>query len=593
MTLKLLVPAACIACCAVVAAAASATPGNGMWGRFRVAVDAVRGSGGGATGANAGAADAFARDAFGALAGLLAVAGVLQCVFGGKVGSNAKEHAFNDDAGKEWYDEYGVSKLVDRHTAKAENAKRAKRAAKSKSGAAAAPLPKYTTEEVAKHCTKEDCWIIIGEMVYDVTPFVEQHPGGIGPMVALAGKDCTDVFANYHSARVYKYMLPRYIKGQVVGVEVPDHVEDFRKVRQELLRRGLFETDYRFYGRLGCWLGFLLAAALSLTLWPSGEGALTYRLIGAAVMGVFWQQLAGLGHDLGHSGVTHNFHLDHRIGSSLSSLMGLSTCWWKSDHNTHHVVCNAVEHDPNIQYLPLIAVTPHAFAKGPTFSTYHKRWMGMDRVARALVSYQHIFFYPVMAVARINLYIQGLIYLIAKPDTIHYRSLELCSLTVFFSWVGFLVSCVPGWRQRLLWVLVSHGVAGVLHVQIVLSHFAMRFYMGRAYNDAEDEWYVTQLKTTMNVDTWEWFDCIHIGLQFQIEHHLYPRLPRHNLREARRMILPICKKYGFDYHEPGFFRGNYEMWRQLKDTAMVARKATRGDGGFYESALWEGMNLSG
>ena len=194
-----------------------------------------------------------------------------------------------------------------------------------------------------------------------------------------------------------------------------------------------------------------------------------------------------------------------------------------------------------------------------------------------------------MAVARINLYIQGLIYLIAKPDTIHYRSLELCSLTVFFSWVGFLVSCVPGWRQRLLWVLVSHGVAGVLHVQIVLSHFAMRFYMGRAYNDKHDEWYVTQLKTTMNVDTWEWFDAIHIGLQFQIEHHLYPRLPRHNLRKARAMIIPLCEKYGFDYHEPGFFRGNYEMWRQLKDTALVARKATKGDCGFYESALWEGM----
>ena len=398
----------------------------------------------------------------------------------------------------------------------------------------------------------------------------------------------------YHSARVYKYMLPRYIVGEVVGVEVPEHVRDFRKVRQELLRRGLFETDYRFYGRLGCWLAFLLAAALSLTLWPSASPhALACRLAGATAMGVFWQQLAGLGHDLGHSGVTHNFHLDHRLGSTLSGLMGLSTCWWKSDHNTHHVACNAVEHDPNIQYLPLIAVTPHAFAKGPTYSTYHKRWMGMDRVARALVSYQHLFFYPVMAVARVNLYIQGLIYLIAKPDTIHYRSLELCSLTVFFSWVGFLVSCVPGWRQRLLWVLVSHGVAGVLHVQIVLSHFAMRFYMGRAYNDRHDEWYVTQLKTTMNVDTWEFFDCIHIGLQFQIEHHLYPRLPRHNLRKARAMIIPLCEKYGFDYHEPGFFRGNYEMWRQLKDTALVAREATKGDGGFYESAMWEGMNLSG
>ena len=73
----------------------------------------------------------------------------------------------------------------------------------------------------------------------------------------------------------------------------------------------------------------------SAALWPDSDSssyfsALTYRLMGAACMGVFWQQLAGLGHDLGHSGVTHDFHLDHRIGSTLSALMGLSTCWWKS-----------------------------------------------------------------------------------------------------------------------------------------------------------------------------------------------------------------------------------------------------------------------
>ena len=109
---------------------------------------------------------------------------------------------------------------------------------------------------------------------------------------------------------------------------------------------------------------------------------------------------------------------------------------------------------------------------------------------------------------------------------------------------------VRRWLGRLLWVLVSHGVAGVLHVQIVLSHFAMRFYMGRAYNDASDEWYVTQLKTTMNVDTWEWFDCIHIGLQFQIEHHLWPACPQ--FRFPR--IQPRVRLFFYDVK---FIKGNF------------------------------------
>merc|ERR1719389_607213 len=82
---------------------------------------------------------------------------------------------------------------------------------------------------------------------------------------------------------------------------------------------------------------------------------------GAAVLGIFWQQLAGIGHDLGHSGVTHDFYLDHIIGSVLSAFMGLSVGWWKSDHNTHHVVCNAIEHDPNIQHMPMLAITQKIF----------------------------------------------------------------------------------------------------------------------------------------------------------------------------------------------------------------------------------------
>merc|ERR1719231_1432928 len=84
--------------------------------------------------------------------------------------------------------------------------------------------------------------------------------------------------------------------------------------------------------------------------------------------------------------------------------------------------------------------------------------------------------------------------------------------------------------------MLSHAVAGILHVQIVLSHWSMHTYEGRAYNGADDEWYVTTMRTTMNVATPPWLDWVHIGLQFQIEHHLFPRLPRHNLRIARDMV---------------------------------------------------------
>jgi len=455
-------------------------------------------------------------------------------------------------------------------------------------------LPKLTMAEVAKHNTREDCWIIVDERAYDISRFVTKHPGGIGPVVNMAGKDATDVFANYHAARVYKTMLPQYLIGEVTDVPVYPHVADFRAIRQELLRRGLFETSYAWYFRLGLWLVSLFAIALTLSLGYVAGGALWSKFLGAAVLGFFWQQLAGLGHDLGHSGVTHDFHTDHVIGSVLSCLMGLSVCWWKSDHNTHHVVCNAVEHDPNIQHMPMLAITDKIFDKGPFWDTYHKKTVAMDWLARTLVSYQHFFFYPLMLVGRWNLYAQGLIFLLSKPDTIHYRWTELAGISVYFVWFFSLAfKTMPTFWLGLAYIMVAHAVSGILHVQIVLSHWSMETYKGSPYTTKETEWHLMQLLTTMNVATPPWLDYLHIGLQFQIEHHLYPRLPRHNLRIARDMVRAVCKKHDIHYHEPGFFAGNVEMWGALRDAALAARETERKDGGFYQSKLWEGLNLSG
>mmetsp|Transcript_89898 Transcript_89898/g.159955 ORF Transcript_89898/g.159955 Transcript_89898/m.159955 type:complete len:559 (-) Transcript_89898:102-1778(-) len=450
------------------------------------------------------------------------------------------------------------------------------------------PLKKYKVEEVAKHNTRESIWIIVDCRVYDLTNYIDKHPGGPLMIENMAGKDCTDVFANYHSARVYKHMLPPFLIGEAVDVEVPPHVADFRQVRQELLRRGLFETDMRFYGKMAAWLVSLFLLSLYLSLGFTSAGA---HMAGAAVMGLFWQQLAGIGHDMGHSGVSHVFHQDHFICSCLVSFMGISVCWWKRNHNTHHVVCNSIEHDPDIQHMPIFAVTPGIFKK-PFWSTYYNELKAMDAIARFLVSYEHILFYPVMMLARFNLYAQSLIQL-CKPEPLHYRKTEFCAFALYFAWISQLVLSLPSWSETVGWLLISHAVAGLLHVQICCSHFSMETYHGHAYNDANDEWYITQLKTTMNFDTPPVMDWFHIGLQFQIEHHLFPRLPRHNLREARKLVKEVCKKHNIHYHEPGFLQANVETLRCLWKTAQEARQTKKGSSGFYESILWDGLTLNG
>merc|ERR1711948_214339 len=216
-----------------------------------------------------------------------------------------------------------------------------------------------------------------------------------------------------------------------------------------------------------------------------------------------------------------------------------------------------------------------------------------DAVARFLVSKQHYVFYPMMFFARFNLYVQGLILLFTTKERLHYRKLELASISAFFVWMSAVAYSQPTWWQGVLWLLLSHGVAGILHVQIVISHWAMEAYHGHAYNDATDEWYITQLKTTMDIVTPPLLDFMHIGLQFQIEHHLFPRLPRHNLRKARDLVMEVCKKHDLPYCEHGFFQANVVTMEALAATARAAATAKKGESGFYESALCAGLQLAG
>ena len=326
-------------------------------------------------------------------------------------------------------------------------------------------LPEYTLTEVSAHCTDGDMWIIINQRVYDVTRFAEKHPGGIKPLLALAGCDATDAFENYHSTRVYSNMLPAFFIGTIVpgAITVPDHLRDFRSLRREMLRLGLFESNTGYYAKLCIWYGFLLATALVLTLACSKAWL---HMCGAAVMGLFWQQLAGFGHDLGHSSVTNDFWRDHLIGSCLTVFMGLSLSWWKIDHNSHHLVTNSLDRDPNVQHLPVLAITKKIFS-ARFYDVYHKRWTALDDLSHFFIARQHIYFYPLMLVARWNLYAQGIMHLCFSDEVVHFRKTELFGVALFFSWLFALSFSMNTNYEAVCWLFVSHAVAGILHVLLL------------------------------------------------------------------------------------------------------------------------------
>lgn len=240
------------------------------------------------------------------------------------------------------------------------------------------------------------------------------------------------------------------------------------------------------------------------------------------------------------------------------------------------------------------------FATCPTFfksihSTYYDGFLfAWDRVADIMVPYQKYTYYPVMGIARFNLYLLSWCHVLSKRSTslgsskaYWIRPTEIAFMSCYWFIFGYLLlwRTIPTWTDRVIFVLVSHIVTMPLHVQITLSHWGMS-----TSNLGETESFPQrQLRTTMDVDCPEWLDFIHGGLQFQAIHHLFPRVPRHNLRRVQGLVKEFCADTGIPYLTLGFFDGNKKVLGRLDDIGEQVRillscqkyMATTGESGLH------------
>jgi delta8-fatty-acid desaturase len=343
-------------------------------------------------------------------------------------------------------------------------------------------------------------------------------------------------------------------------------IEKYRALDQRIRDQGLYNCNYRAYAIEAC--RYTALALTSYILLRNGWYALS-----GIFLGMFWHQLVFTVHDAGHMGITHNFHIDSCIGILISNFLGgLSCCWWKRNHNVHHIVTNSPDHDPDIQHIPFFAVS-HRFFESLR-STYYDRIMTYDPFAKFVLPYQHYLYYPVLCFGRFNLYVLSWQYIFLgqgprKGPAWWHRYLEVAGQLFFWTWFGYFTvyKSIPTAGSRIAFVLLSHMVTMPVHVQITLSHFAM----STADLGVAESFPQRMLRTTMDVDCPEWLDFFHGGLQFQAVHHLFPRIPRHNLRACQKLVMDFCEDVGIPYAMYGFQEGNEKVIGHLGDIARQAR----------------------
>lgn len=340
----------------------------------------------------------------------------------------------------------------------------------------------------------------------------------------------------------------------------------YNELHQKVIDGGYYDCPYVEYFKEILRIG-------STFLWSLIFLKLKYHIISAMFMGFTWQQLVFIAHDAGHISITHNYNADNIIGMIIASWCGgLSLGWWKRNHNVHHLVSNDPIHDPDIQHLPFFAVSSRLF--GDIFSTYYQKTLWFDLIAKAVIPFQRYTYYPILAFGRFNLYRLSLVHLILglgpkKGQLAWFRYFELAGLSFFTYWFFYLIvsKTLTSWQQRTVYILVSHVAAMLVHVQITLSHFAM----STSDLGTSETFCSRQIRTTMDVDCPEWFDYFHGGLQFQTIHHLFPRLPRHNLRKVQNLVIEFCNDVGLHYTIYGFATGNDVVLNKMNDVGKQVR----------------------
>ncbi|KAK8288962.1 hypothetical protein V6Z12_D07G159000 [Gossypium hirsutum] len=107
---------------------------------------------------------------------------------------------------------------------------------------------------------------------------------------------------------------------------------------------------------------------------------------------------------------------------------------------------------------------------------------------------------------------------------------------------------------------------------------------------AGNDWFEKQTSGTIDISCPSMMDWFFGGLQFQLEHHLFPRLPRCHLRKVSPLVRELCKKHKLPYRSLSFWEANKSTIRTLRTAALQARDLTNPA---PKNLLWEAFNTHG
>ncbi|MFG2194014.1 fatty acid desaturase family protein [Streptomyces sp. NPDC048639] len=323
----------------------------------------------------------------------------------------------------------------------------------------------------------------------------------------------------------------------------PDTGSEFTPLLRKVKEQGLLERRTGWYAA-GITVNLLLLAAVATGILLAGDTWWTLLL--ALPLAVLSARTAFVGHDAGHAQIARSRRANRAIGLVHGNLLlGMSYAWWNDKHNRHHANPNHIEKDPDVGVGALVWTAEQA-AERRGFAGWVTR-------------HQAKLFFPMLLLEGFALKVTSFQDL--RRQGARERAVEALLLVAHLAGYAALVLTALPLGKALAFALLHHALFGL--------HLGMAFapnHKGMEMPGQDDQRWGhlrRQVLTSRNVRGSVLTDWMLGGLNYQIEHHLFPNMPRPHLRLAQPLVRRHCRALGLSYAETGLLDSYGQALRHM------------------------------
>jgi fatty acid desaturase len=335
-------------------------------------------------------------------------------------------------------------------------------------------------------------------------------------------------------------------------VAVDPSAAGFRALALQVRAMGLLDRRPGYY-----------RVKITLTIFAFFAGWALFVIVGnswaalavAALMGLLFTQLGFIGHDAGHNQVFGTRRRNRLLGLAVgNALIGLSFDWWVPKHNAHHAHPNEIGRDPDI-------------GGGSALPSSDAPGTGRGLLASWLARWQAPLFFPLMLLRSSGMHVLGISRLARRRDraSAAEASLILLHAALYLTVVLWVLSPL----KALAFAAIQQAVFSLyLGISFAPNHKGMPVIESATTAGFARR----QVVTTRNISGGRLTTFMLGGLNYQIEHHLFPSMPRPNLRRVQGLVRDFCTAADLGYSEESFAGSFRQIIHHLSDAGAASSR---------------------